>query len=307
MNLKEYFSDPDGDTLAFTADSYSGPRFLAATVTEDTLLTVTATFPGTGSSFIIVTAVDPGMLTATQRFTVKIADYRVAGPPEPLRIDYVYVDTVSVEHKARFRDAADYFEAVLAGTEVAPLELNVGGGCRPFKGTVRGLTIWVTVSDGAGLANGGPCRRRPDDGGVLPLLGRLNFDPAAMDRPADADFERLVRHEVLHVLGIGTGPGWLSVLDTTTTPPHFPGSAAVAAFRAAGGDEYGAPVVPVLDDRFHWRVDVMGCEVMSSGCRSRFARTGEVSPTSAITLGALADVGWTVDMSLADPYTLSDN
>ena len=216
----------------------------------------------------------------------------------PVRIQLAYVDPVPEAHRGRFQDAADYFMSVLAGTEVEPLTVRSTDPSCPFEGTIEGLLIQVRVAEGRGTAAGGPCRRRPD--GILPLIGGMRFDPGVFDRSADADFERLVRHEMLHVLGFGTGPRWGAIRVDDTSPRHFPGPRAVEAFNAAGGEDYAGPKVPLLDDGHHWREDVMGCEVMAAGCGPK----GIVSPTSAVTLGALADIGWTVDLSLADPYYL---
>ena len=305
VNLKEHFSDPDGDDLTFTAFSRSGPTFATATIAEDSLLTVTGTFTGVGNSFIDVRALDPDGLAASQSVSVHVDRARVAGiTPAPFHIALVYEDSVSDQHKARLQEAADFFVEALAGTEVVESVANVDTDFCTFKGTIRGLVISITVSDGRGFALSGPCVRRVEDR-VLPLIGRMNFDPAAMERAPDADFERIARHEMLHVLGIGTGPRWSAILAGDSTAWYFPGEAAVEAFNAAGGDQYDYLKVPVLD-AWHWREDVMGCEVMSSGCDRRFRETGEVSPTSAITLGALRDIGWTVDLTLADAYTLPE-
>ena len=84
---------------------------------------------------------------------------------------------------------------------------------------------------------------------------------------------------------------------------HFPGPNAVAAFDEAGGSGYGGGKVPVMNNPFrrgadqHWRSVVCG-EIMS------YYECGDRRVVSAITLGALADFGWIVDMSVAEEYTL---
>jgi hypothetical protein len=85
---------------------------------------------------------------------------------------------------------------------------------------------------------------------------------------------------------------------------HFSGTAALAAFDAAGGDAYTLARVPVENNwgargesvDGHWRADVIYSEVMSS--------SRSTSVISAITVGALEDMGYTVDYAAADPYSL---
>ena len=64
--LENYFSDPDGDTLTYTATS-SDDSIATASVSEATL-TVTLVAPG--SATITATATDPGGETAEQTFSV---------------------------------------------------------------------------------------------------------------------------------------------------------------------------------------------------------------------------------------------
>ena len=56
---------------------------------------------------------------------------------------------------------------------------------------------------------------------------------------------------------------------------------------------------PGSDDG-HWRKSVFGTELMTPS----ISPNAESNPLSAITIQSLADVGYTVDVSLADPYRL---
>jgi len=102
-----------------------------------------------------------------------------------------------------------------------------------------------------------------------------------------------VRHEIGHILGMAAGT---AAWDELVQDNAFLGRNAVAAFLDLGGQGSG---VPLEDDgyRSHWSEAEMGGELMS-------ARIGVVErpPVSAITLGALADLGWVVDMSVAEDY-----
>ncbi|MCY4603743.1 MAG: leucine-rich repeat domain-containing protein, partial [Gemmatimonadetes bacterium] len=107
-------------------------------------------------------------------------------------------------------------------------------------------------------------------------------------------------HEIGHVLGVGTS-GFKGFLQDPNGDPHFNGPRAIAAFNAAGGRNYTGQKVPVEEGGrgrlAHWRSSVFRGELMDwTG--------GPMRPLSAITIQALADIGYVVDVSQADPYTL---
>ena len=97
------------------------------------------------------------------------------------------------------------------------------------------------------------------------------------------------RHEIGHVLGLVGQQGTLVEGD------HFIGARAVAEFRRLGGTTEGVPLE--RNDRAHWSNDELRVELMTPSIG--FAQE---APVSAITLGALVDIGWTVDMSAAEAY-----
>ena len=75
INASSYFSDPDDDTLTYSVNS-PNPSIVTVSISGST---VTITQVATGSTGkIIVTATDPGDLTATQDFTATVED-----PPPP--------------------------------------------------------------------------------------------------------------------------------------------------------------------------------------------------------------------------------
>ena len=104
-------------------------------------------------------------------------------------------------------------------------------------------------------------------------------------------------HEIGHVLGIGTQP-WSNNGFVQESPGdvHFNGPRAIAAFNAAGGRNYTGKKVPLEEGWGHWRESVLSGELMEP--------TGGEGRVSAITIQALADVGYSVDVTQADPYTL---
>ena len=68
---------------------------------------------------------------------------------------------------------------------------------------------------------------------------------------------------------------------------------AIAAFNDAGGRNYTGAKVPV--DGSHWRYSVLEGDLMVPGGGRAL---------SAITVQSLADLGYGVDVTQADPYTL---
>lgn len=145
--------------------------------------------------------------------------------------------------------------------------------------------------------------------------------------PSDADawrgFEDTMAHEIGHLLGFGTyrnsvGPFFSLVRDpmvegdtAEARDTHFVGEQAVAAFNAEGGDGYEGAKVPLWNfarggssvNGIHWRSanwyaptrDIFALDIMGS------SPTGVARRISAITLAALADIGYTVDLTLAEP------
>ena len=86
------------------------------------------------------------------------------------------------------------------------------------------------------------------------------------------------------------------MLDDDDTDPHFTGALAREAFDSAGGTSFTGNKVPVSSpDHSHWRESVFDVEAMTSSFE-----VGTAQPISAITIQAMADIGYTVDVSLAD-------
>jgi hypothetical protein len=115
-----------------------------------------------------------------------------------------------------------------------------------------------------------------------------------------------------HVLGFGSLWSLQGLLadpslpeDTLAADPHFTGTQAIAAFNEVGGAAYPFGKVPVEDTGGegtadgHWRESVFGAELMTG-----FVDPG-VNPLSKVTLAALADQGYAVNLSAAEPYSLT--
>jgi hypothetical protein len=185
------------------------------------------------------------------------------------------------------------------------------------NGPFDDLTIFVTVQaiDGPGgtLGQAGPCFVRVP--GDLTVVGRMQFDEEDLQGlEQEGSLTSVILHEMGHVLGFGTlwdDPFGL-LQDPSQPDPmpplkdtHFTGAQAIAAFNAAGGTSYVGAKVPVMNVggagtvNSHWRDDVFDPELMTG-----FLGVG-FSPLSAISVRSLQDLGYTVNVAEADPFTLS--
>ena len=150
------------------------------------------------------------------------------------------------------------------------------------------------------IAHATYCHYRLADG--TPVVSATIFDEADLDLLVEYDaMEAATFHEFAHGLGFGVGTQWDNLLETGDDP-HFTGALAIAAFDAAGGTGYTGAKVPVESAvSGHWSESVLGLELMTSRMT-----LGAENPYSAITIQAMADMGYAVDTSFAEDYELPD-
>jgi hypothetical protein len=209
-----------------------------------------------------------------------------------------------------------------------------GPGTPAINENIDDLVIFAEVPDttidgpGGTLAQSYPCLIRDLNGddnfevGELPGVGFMFFDSddlQFMEQTGVLGYAAV--HEMGHVLGFGSlwrSEGLLadpsSRRDTSgvclsvdsSKDPHFTGTAAIAAFNAAGGSSNNIAKVPV-ENMFgcgsadgHWRESLFDNELMTSLVEP----AGVLEPLSAISLASLVDQGYTVNASAADAYTL---
>lgn len=175
-----------------------------------------------------------------------------------------------------------------------------------FNGaTVDDLRIEASAPaiDGPGgtLGQAGPDAFR--SGTFLPYHGVMQFDSADLaGLEANGQLLSVILHEMGHVLGIGTiwsARGLLSGAGTSN--PRFTGQQATAAYNQIfSRSESSVPVEntggPGTADG-HFRESVFVNELMTG-----FLNSGS-NPLSRITIGSLADLGYTVNFSVADAYS----
>jgi Leishmanolysin/Bacterial pre-peptidase C-terminal domain len=172
--------------------------------------------------------------------------------------------------------------------------------------TVDDLLISASAPtiDGVGgiLGQSGPDAFRA--GSMLPIHGIMQFDAADMASMVSSGLlYSVVLHEMGHILGIGTLWSDFGLLSGAyTSNPIFTGANATAQYNQIfGTNAAGVPVEatggPGTADS-HWRETVFTNELMTG-----WAGPGTNLPLSRVTIGSLADLGYTVNYAAADPYT----
>lgn len=295
-------SDPNNDVLTCRLDVDSDgtvdheilPCRSASSVMEqfDTAGTRTATLEVTDGTS------DPVVVTTSLEVT--------EGPSEPFEITLRLDPGMPAEFQQAFTDAAARWESVLvAGAPDVPLDLPDGlfGWVPGFSGVVDDVLIdarSIPIDGGGQVLGhaGGLLIRQPQ---WQPYWGLMEFDSADLDMLADSGrLGDVILHEMGHVLGLGAN--WVltgSVVDLLTDPAYT-GRGGVAAYQELGGARY----VPLENDGGlgtavgHWRESVFGDELMTGYLGSRPAHL------SRLTIAALADLGYGVDLSQADPFSL---
>lgn len=310
VEVSGYFADPDGETLSYgAASSDSG---VAAVAARGDTIDVIGVAPGTAT--VTVTARDAGGLAAESSFTA-----RVRASEGGFDIVLGFDTTATAARRAAVLAAAELWMSVLAGTELPDMTVDdriecYGASTTEPVGTIDDLMVLVEFRDidgpGRTLAQAGVCRLR--EGSMLPFASVAFFDVSDIDRLIDSgDATELAVHEIAHALGFGLLWHPLGLLrdpalGVGAIDAHFVGPLAIAAFDAAGGTDYaGGAKVPVENlggagsANLHWRGSVLGGELMRP-----LNRLGVPETLSAITIQSMADLGYIVDVSLAEPYTL---
>lgn len=157
---------------------------------------------------------------------------------------------------------------------------------------IRLLVVLGLLADRTiGLA--GPCVLRENQG--LPLLGSITLDSAKIKQIPDSLLEQLLLHESLHVMGIGVlwntpAYGGHVVGNFEAPDPIFTGPAALRGWaRIRGAAAITSRPIPIeIGTLGHWRSPALANELMAGRLLAGQA-------LSAITVGALRDVGWEVE------------
>ncbi len=305
IDVTQYFSDPNGNPLRYTAGTSNAGIAIAGIVRN----TLQVKGVGRGTATITVIASDPNGRTAVQRFSVLVTRIDTG-----FHIALGFADNVSAPLETAARNAGAYWTSILSATEFSDVVVDDTWSCSIFGvrfnveiGTVDDLAIVVGTyngSTGGTVAAAGACYVRSATG--KPVLGVMVFDRADIGvLDATGNLSEVALHEIAHVLGFGLNRAWHdfrrdSVPGISGADAHFAGPLAIGAFDAAGGASYTGGKVPVENGDFkHWRGSVLDQELMvptfSFGARH---------PLSAITILALGDMGYSVNAGLAEDYAL---
>ncbi|HUF65316.1 MAG TPA: hypothetical protein VMM17_05010 [Gemmatimonadaceae bacterium] len=257
------------------------------------------------------------------------------------KIDLRFPAGMTPEREAVFARAAQRLQGIITGDlpSFSNISLDMtsaicdppGSACacgfpgEVYTGPLDDVVIYAAIVpiDGPGDATGnilgsaGPCYIRGPGFG-LPLTGVMRFDDHDVaNLEAQGRFEDVILHEMLHVLGIGTywfpqplfsWPGLLQ--GQSTLDVRYTGTLGRAGCVEVGGASHCGTSVPVQSCtsgaqglicqigtvNSHWRESTFGNELMTG-----FLNAGG-NHLSTMTIGALADLGYSVNYAPRDEY-----
>ncbi len=184
-------------------------------------------------------------------------------------------------------------------------------GLPSFSGDIDDLLIDIRIEPidfpGGILGYAGACWSRASSG--LPYFGLIVIDADDIEKmEVDGTLDDVILHEMGHIIGIGIDK-WTSKLVAldrqpieVSTDPRFSGPVAASRWQVLG--RAGLP--PVEEDfgpgsaLGHWDETAFNTELMTPFAEASLVAT----PLSAVTIGALADLGYGVNLSAADAFTL---
>jgi hypothetical protein len=218
------------------------------------------------------------------------------------KIEVRFLGGLTTSQKNAFKTAADRWTKVIVG-DLPSVRVD-GEVIDDLLILAQGVDI-----DGPGgiLGQAGPTHLRPASAGkaaFLPVKGIMSFDTADLAQmQSSGTLKDVITHEMGHVIGVGTiwsDKGKLKGAGTTN--PRFTGKTAKAEY---GKLKHSSPAeVPVENSGgpgtrdAHWRESVFRNELMSGFIAA------PNNPLSRMTVGSLKDVGYKVDLTKAEAYSL---
>jgi hypothetical protein len=311
-----------GETVTFTPPGGSGTVGTASVVTDENGEASTTWALGqTGTNLMEATA---GQLTAT---------FFAIGTDSDYEVEIVFLNPeTTISQKNAFGSAAGRWMEVVTGdlTDVmfpSGIDATLCGVDDPssaLRTVVDDLLLYASLVpiDGPGGTIGAafPCFIRaalPD--APLTIVGVAQFDTSDLGLLEGLGLlDDVILHEMAHVLGFG-GLWSQDPLDFLQSPSlpndpgadtHFNGPNAVAAFDDLPGGPWIPPTsatsrVPVENTEGdfgerdnHWRESTFVSELMTPFI------SPVSNPLSTVTIESLRDLGYEVDITQADPYSL---
>lgn len=119
---------------------------------------------------------------------------------------------------------------------------------------------------------------------------------------AETSMENILEHEIGHVIGIGTSKKWddannSTVLDKNLFPEAYN---FYKDWAGKNGKDLNSSGVPLGSKGYHWAEEVFDTELMTPFSEKK----GVDLPISGLTLYALKDIGWNVDVSKAETLSV---
>jgi hypothetical protein len=260
-----------------------------------------------GSTTFTVRVTSAGR-SATQTFTLVV----VADDTSRFNITPFEVAAVPDAIRPHLLAAIARWERVITGDLGAlqtPQRFFSTTDCGGFGGLVNGAStddviVMMDISPIDGplkiLGQAGPCGLRNDR---IPFVGVLTLDSDDLTPLVGTqNLTDVIFHEIGHILGFGTTWNSNVLTEGGTSDPRFTGTRAVQEYAALGG----IGTVPVENTGgagtadAHWRETTFRTEVMTGFSE----RVGVAMPLSRVSIASMADLGYTVNLAEADPYSL---
>jgi hypothetical protein len=209
-----------------------------------------------------------------------------------------FLGGLSDQEKKVFKDVAADWNAVLKDS--ISLFPNVWTDIGLTKGIVIDAAGIRIDQEGGVLGQAGPTMIQEINGKKFPRRGVMQFDIADLNMMSrEGTLYAVIRHEMGHVLGIGTL--WDRFVSEDM---KYSGPRAFAAYKEKlNGKE---STIPVEDKGGpgtaggHWKETVFDTELMTG-----YAEDGGIKmPLSVMSIGALEDLGYRVDYTKAEKYTI---
>ena len=270
--------------------------------------TTTTAKPTTTTAKPTTTTAKPTTTTTTSTTSTTMSTTTTTDPTRSnFDITFRFLGTPTAEQQSLVRQAGARWELAITG-DLPEVNASIPAGqCLVASPAVSRtvddilIDIEVVAIDGPGgiIGQAGPCWTSD----YMPFFGALQVDSAdAAGLVSSGLFDEVVVHELAHILGLGTlwSYGRTLIDESNSSQYRFVGPAASTEWSALGGLGSGVPIEMTGGagtQYSHWSEATFDTELM----------TGWIDNTnqiSRLTIGSLADLGYTVNLDAADAYSL---
>jgi Leishmanolysin len=305
-------SDLDSDPISCSLDTNNDGVLEFANFDCSQLTTQNFIYRSAGSFVAKLTVSDSKGANVNRITTINVTPPIVPGS---YSIVVRYSASFPAKFKPAFEAAATRWQSIIvADVPDSTLSYSATTSCGVGQSDIVGvddLVIWASTipfdaNDPNLLGQAGPCYSRQPS--KLTLVGGMEFVDTKLDGLLAANqLTDTVMHEMGHILGLGTHWQVLNLTANTLgggfcgTDPQYIGANALREYRALGGigniklENLGGPGTC----EGHWKENVFGTELMTG-----FLNGNVANPLSRITLGSMQDLGYNIDLSKADSYTI---